>query len=60
MISWFRKKSRVEILKERYTFLMKRSFETALKDTEKSEKMHRQADKIFQEIQYLSLQRSDK
>ncbi|MEH6764412.1 MAG: Lacal_2735 family protein [Aequorivita antarctica] len=60
MISWFRKKSRVEILKERYTFLMKRSFETALKDTEKSENMQRQADKIFQEIQYLSLQRSDK
>lgn len=60
MISWFRKKSSVEILKERYTFLMKRSFETALKDTEKSENMHRQADKIFQEIQYLSLQRSDK
>ncbi len=60
MISLFRKKSRVEKLKERYTFLMKRSFETALKDTEKSEKMHRQADKIFQEIQYLSLQQSDK
>lgn len=59
-MSWFRKKSRVEKLKERYTFLMKRSFKTALKDTEKSEKMHRQANKIFQEIQYLSLQQCDK
>ena len=44
MISWFRKKSRIEKLKERYTSLMKRSYETALKDTDKSEKMHRQAD----------------
>ncbi len=60
MISLFRKKSRVEKLKDRYTFLMKRSFELSLKDTEKSEKIHRQADKIFQEIQYLSLQHSDK
>ncbi|HLT48828.1 MAG TPA: Lacal_2735 family protein [Aequorivita sp.] len=60
MISWFRKKSRIEKLKERYTSLMKRSYETALKDTDKSEKMHRQADKLFQEIKYLSLQRNDK
>jgi len=60
MIRWFRKKSRIEKLKERYTSLMKRSYETALKDTDKSEKIHHQADKLFQEIKYLSLQRNDK
>jgi len=60
MISWFRKKSRIEKLKERYTSLMKRSYETALKDTDKSEKIHYEADKLFQEIKYLSLQRNDK
>ena len=59
MLSWFRKKSRIEILEERYTSLMRRSFETSVKDSAKSEKMHRQADKILQEIQFLSLQHSE-
>jgi hypothetical protein len=59
MISWFRRKSRIEKLKERYTSLMKRSFETALKDTEKSEKIHRQADKLFQEIKQQTLQQAE-
>ncbi|WP_347372933.1 Lacal_2735 family protein [Aequorivita sp. Q41] len=53
-MNWFRKKSRIEKLKEKYRLLMKKSFETALKDEVKSEKMHQQADKIFQEIKYLS------
>jgi hypothetical protein len=60
MMNWFRKKSRIEKLKERYRFLMRRSFEIALRDREKSDQIHRQADKIFQEINYLSLQRKDK
>ncbi|MBK5214843.1 MAG: Lacal_2735 family protein [Flavobacteriaceae bacterium] len=60
MISWFRKKSRIEKLKERYTLLMRRSFKTALKDVEKSEHFHHLADKLFQEIKYLSLHQNDK
>ena len=55
---WFRKKSRIEKMQERYTHLMRRSFETSLKDTERSEKMHHQADKLLTEIRYLSLQPS--
>lgn len=43
------------MLKEKYTTLMRRSFETSLKDSAKSERLHRQADKLFREIQYLSL-----
>ena len=56
---WFRKKSRIETLQERYTLLMKRSFEIALKDTQ-SKKLHSQADKLFDEITYLKLQQADK
>ncbi|AFL79912.1 hypothetical protein Aeqsu_0399 [Aequorivita sublithincola DSM 14238] len=55
MISWFRRKSKVEILKEKYTSLMRRSFEMSIKDSAKSERLHSQADKLFREIQYLSL-----
>lgn len=39
---------------------MKKSYETALKDIKKSEKVHHQADKIFQEIKYLTFQHGDK
>lgn len=60
MVSWFRKKSKVELLKERYTLLMKKSYETALRDCKKSEKIHRQANKLFQEIKYLTLQQVGK
>ncbi|WP_353959575.1 Lacal_2735 family protein [Aequorivita aurantiaca] len=60
MMHWFRKKSRIEKLKERYTFLMRRSFEIALRDTEQSDKIHNQADKLYQEIKYLTLRRGDK
>lgn len=60
MMSWFRKKSRIERLKARYTYLMRKSYETSLKDADKSESLHRQAQKLFQEIDYLSLQQGDK
>ncbi|WP_026450642.1 Lacal_2735 family protein [Aequorivita capsosiphonis] len=59
MMNWFSKKSRIESLKERYTYLMRKSYETSLKDTEKSESLHRQALNLFQEINYLSLEQSD-
>lgn len=55
MIGWFKKKSKLEILKRRYRELMRKSYETSLVDPKKSEKVHRQADKIFEEIKYLSL-----
>ncbi len=60
MLSWFKKKSKVEILKERYTLLMKKSYDIALRDCKKSEKVHHQANKLFQEIKYLSIQQGDK
>ena len=60
MISWFRKKTKLEKLKERYTFLMKKSYEIALKDRNKSEKVHHQADRIYREIKYLTFHNGDK
>ena len=56
MFDWFRKKSRLERLRERYTSLMRKSYEIALRDPKKSERVHSQADKIYEEIQFLTLQ----
>ncbi len=52
----FRKKSRLERLKDRYRALMKKSFKKSLKNPEESEAVHREADKIYEEIKYLSMQ----
>ncbi|MEM0518584.1 MULTISPECIES: Lacal_2735 family protein [Aequorivita] len=60
MYNLFRRKTRIELLKERYRSLMKRSFELSVKNPEKSEKAHQQADKLLQEIQYLSIMHADK
>ncbi|MCG2420005.1 Lacal_2735 family protein [Aequorivita sp. F47161] len=60
MLSLFKRKSRIELLKEKYRLLMKRSFEMSLKDSRKSEDAHKQADKVFREIQYLSFKQADK
>lgn len=55
MTNLFRKKSKLEKLEEKYTLLMKKSFETSLKDVDKSELFQSQADKIKSEIKRLSL-----
>lgn len=55
MTNLFRKKSKLEKLEEKYTLLMKKSFETSLKDVGKSELFQSQADKIKSEIKRLSL-----
>jgi len=60
MNNWFKRKSRIEILKEKYRILMKRSFELAPRDAEKSAKAHQQANRLFQEINYLSFRQADK
>lgn len=52
----FRRKKPLELKEERYSFLMRKSFNVALKDPEKSEKVKYQADKIFKDIQILSME----
>ncbi len=56
----FRKKTRLERLKERYRSLMKRSFRSALNDKAQSDRLHQEADKVFEEIQYITLKYGDK
>lgn len=55
MLGWFKRKSKLERLKARYRELMHKSYEMSLNDPHKSDKIHRQADKIFEEIKYFSL-----
>lgn len=55
MLGWFKKKSKIEVLKVRYRDLMRKSYEVSLEDPKKSDKAHRQADKIFAEIRYMSV-----
>ena len=54
MFSWFKKKSKLERLKDQYAALMRRSYNLALKDAAKSEEVHRKADQLFQKIKYLT------
>lgn len=60
MLSLFRKKTKLEKLKCRYTWLMRRSYVIALKDKEKSSKLHRQAEELLEKINYLSLKYGSK
>ncbi|PKA82209.1 hypothetical protein ATE92_0335 [Ulvibacter sp. MAR_2010_11] len=60
MHAWFKRKTRLERLKERYAQLMKKSYRTALTNKSKSDKLHRQAAKVFEEIQYYTLKYGDK
>ena len=60
MKEWFKSKSRLEKLKKRYTELMKRSYAIALHDKSESDRVNRQAKKIYNEIQYLTLKQADK
>ena len=57
---WFKKRTRLDILKRRYQELMRKSYEVALTDAEKSDRLNRQARKIYDEINYMSMQYADK
>ena len=60
MSSWLKRKSRVEKLEQKYAELMRKSFKISLKDKDESEKVQKQAYKVFDEIRYLTLQNADK
>jgi hypothetical protein len=55
MVGLFRKKTRLEKLRDRYTWLMRRSYMVALKDKKKSAQLHREAEQVLEKINYLSL-----
>ncbi len=54
MLGWFKKKAKLGMLRKKYRDLMHKSYEIPLGDTRKSDKIHRQADKVFEEIKYRS------
>ncbi len=51
MLHWFKPKTKLEILKERYRILMKRSFQISPYNASESERLIRKAEKIKQQIQ---------
>lgn len=57
---WFKKQTRLDILKKKYQELMRRSYQVALTDAEKSDRLNKQARKIFDEINYMSMKYADK
>lgn len=59
-MEFFRKKTRLDKLKKRYTDLMRKSYRTALWSKEESEKIQKRAERIFDEIKYLSIRYADK
>ncbi len=51
MLKWIREKTELQKLQLQYCKLMKRSYQTAIKDKQKSDFLHDQAHKILLEIQ---------
>ncbi len=50
MNNWFKNKEKIQILQERYIFLMRKSYELALKDKERSDRAHEEACRIKKEL----------
>jgi hypothetical protein len=60
MSGLLKRKSTIEKLEQKYADLMRKSFKVALKDCNESEKVQKQAYKVFDEISYLTRQKADK
>ncbi len=60
MPTFFKRKTRLEKLQEKYTGLMRKSFSTSLHDRERSNEVKKKAKEVFKEIEYLSLTHADK
>lgn len=50
MLGWIKKKSEVDRLKDRYAFLMKRSFKTSLHNRKESERLNKEARRILRKL----------
>ncbi|PVW14522.1 Lacal_2735 family protein [Marixanthomonas spongiae] len=59
MTNWFKRETKLEKLKRRYKNLMRKSYEIALKDKEKSDEIHQQAERVLEQIQSLRYQYAD-
>lgn len=54
LLDWFRRKTELEKLKERYSRLMKKSYHTALYNKQKSDEINREARQLYSKIKKLS------
>jgi len=50
LMNWLEKKSELEKLKRQYSDLMRQSYETALKDKQESDRINREAQKVYDKI----------
>ncbi|WP_111125903.1 Lacal_2735 family protein [Mesonia sp. K7] len=55
MFDWFKKKNKLERLREKYKYLMKKSYRQALFNKKESDKTNRKARKILLELRKLEL-----
>ncbi|RFN59969.1 Lacal_2735 family protein [Marixanthomonas ophiurae] len=60
MMNWFKKETKLDKLKKRYKYLMRKSYEIALKDKEKSDYIHDKAEAVFEQIKSLRYQYAEK
>ncbi|WP_378177257.1 Lacal_2735 family protein [Aquimarina sp. SS2-1] len=56
MFYWAKEKTNLEKLKKKYCRLMKTAYNLAIKDKEKSDRLHEEASKILQEIKKIEQQ----
>ena len=50
MFDWWRNKSELQKLQDRYCKLMKKAYKIAIKDKDKSDLLHKQAHNIMEKI----------
>ena len=53
MLDWLKQRSEIEALKIKYCNLMKKSYQLALRDKEASDRIHDEAEKLYQKIKEL-------
>ncbi len=56
MPAWFKSKSRLQKLQDNYCKLMKNAYKTAVKNKDKSDLLHKEANQILMEIKKLENQ----
>ncbi len=58
-MNWFKKETKLDKLKKRYKNLMRKSYEIALSDKEKSDYIHHKAEEVYKQIKSLRYQYAD-
>lgn len=59
-MNWFKRETKLDKLKKRYSELMRKSYEVALRDKKKSDFFHEKAEEILDEIKSYRYQYADK